>query len=224
MTRTEIKHHLTDALLMAYSAGTLPEAFSLVVATHVSLCDECRARLAEFDTVGGEVMEGVEGADLSDDCFEATLAMIAANHDERPRGKAAARPVIARDEALFPKPLRDWVGGDVDSVKWRAIGGGVKQAVIRTKGRENAYLLRIPGGVAVPDHGHGGTELTLVLQGAFSDETARFAAGDVEVANEEFEHTPVAEPGPDCICLAATDARLRFKGIVPRLAGRIMGI
>ena len=36
----EIRHHLTDALLMSYSAGTLPEAFSLVVVTHVSLCDE----------------------------------------------------------------------------------------------------------------------------------------------------------------------------------------
>ena len=39
----EITHHLTDALLMAYSAGTLPEAFNLAVATHVSMCDACRA-------------------------------------------------------------------------------------------------------------------------------------------------------------------------------------
>ena len=29
-----IRHHLSDPLLMAYSAGQLPEAFSLVVATH----------------------------------------------------------------------------------------------------------------------------------------------------------------------------------------------
>ena len=40
-----IKHHLTDALIMAYSAGGLPEGFDLVIATHVSLCDECRARV-----------------------------------------------------------------------------------------------------------------------------------------------------------------------------------
>ena len=30
----DIRHHLNDALLMGYAAGTLPEAFDLVVATH----------------------------------------------------------------------------------------------------------------------------------------------------------------------------------------------
>ena len=42
----------------------------------------------------------------------------------------------------------------------------------------------IPAGTAVPDHGHRGTELTLVLQGAFRDETDRFGPGDVEIADE----------------------------------------
>ncbi|MEO1381328.1 MAG: transcriptional regulator, partial [Pseudomonadota bacterium] len=40
-----IKHQVSDELLMAYSAGNLPEAFSLTIATHISLCDESRARL-----------------------------------------------------------------------------------------------------------------------------------------------------------------------------------
>lgn len=47
-----ITHHLSDQLLMGYSAGTLPEAFSLAVASHIALCDDCRARLASFDAVG----------------------------------------------------------------------------------------------------------------------------------------------------------------------------
>ena len=53
---TQIKHHLTEPLLMGYAAGTLPEAFNLVVATHITMCDECRAALAEYDAVGGAVM------------------------------------------------------------------------------------------------------------------------------------------------------------------------
>ena len=65
MNRTMIKHHLTDALLMGYSAGTLPEAFNLVVATHISMCDTCRAALAEFDAVGGEVMNGIKIPNLN---------------------------------------------------------------------------------------------------------------------------------------------------------------
>ncbi|MEQ8255670.1 MAG: transcriptional regulator, partial [Roseovarius confluentis] len=31
-------------------------------------------------------------------------------------------------------------------------------------------------------------------------------------------HTPVAEVGADCICLAVTDAPLRFRGFIPRIA------
>ena len=72
------------------------------------------------------------------------------------------------------------------------------------------------------DHGHRGTELTLVLKGVFADEEDRFAAGDVEVANEDLTHTPIAEPGEDCICPAATDAPLEFKGIIPRIAQKFI--
>ncbi len=58
----------------------------------------------------------------------------------------------------------------------------------------------------------------MVLQGAFADEVDRFARGDVEVGTEHLTHTPIADAGEDCICLAATDAPLRFKGLLPRLA------
>jgi putative transcriptional regulator len=69
----------------------------------------------------------------------------------------------------------------------------------------------------VPDHGHNGIEMTLVLQGSFADETGTFGVGDLEVADEELEHTPVAGEGLPCICLAATDAPLRFRTLMPRL-------
>jgi putative transcriptional regulator len=78
-------------------------------------------------------------------------------------------------------------------------------------------LLYIPAGQSVPDHGHRGLELTLVLQGAFRDQTNRFGPGDLEIATEADQHTPIAEAGADCICLAATDAPLRFSGLIPRL-------
>jgi len=94
----------------------------------------------------------------------------------------------------------------------------VKQAILPTSRDATARLLFIPAGSAVPDHGHHGTELTLVLKGAFADEVDHFGPGDIEVANEDLDHTPIADIGEDCICLAATDAPLKFKGLVPRLA------
>ena len=217
-TMKQIKHHLTEPLLMGYAAGTLPEAFNLVVATHITMCDDCRAALAEYDAVGGEVMLDSDPVTLAEDALAATMAKI-----ESGFGVPKPAPVRARN-SVFPGPLQDYVSGDIDSLKWRKVGGGVSQLVLKTSDDASVRLLRIPAGTAVPDHGHRGTELTLVLQGAFTDEHDRFGAGDVEVANEDMHHTPIAEAGMDCICLAATDAPLRFNGIVPRLAQRFIGI
>lgn len=206
----DIKHHLTDALLMAYSAGSLPEAFNLVVATHISMCDECRARMYEFDAVGGAVVEDETPAGLSDGSFAATLSLIAKGTLQSAKAE--------RVDGVLPAPLHEYIGGDLDAVKWRKVGGGVRQAILKTDRSASVRLLHIPAGMAIPDHGHRGTELTLVLQGAFHDEDDRFGAGDIEVATEDLDHQPVAEKGMDCICLAATDAPLRFNSWIPRIA------
>ncbi len=214
----QIKHHLTEPLLMGYAAGTLPEAFNLVVATHISMCDNCRAALAEYEAVGGEVMVDVDPIDVAEDALAATMAMIES-------GTLTEKPAPARvKNSIFPGPLQDYVKGDLDSLKWRKVGGGVSQMILPTSKDASVRLLRIPAGTAVPDHGHRGTELTLVLQGAFVDDEDRFAAGDVEVANEDLQHTPVAEEGMDCICLAATDAPLKFSGLLPRIAQKFVRI
>lgn len=206
-----IRHHLNDALLMGYSAGQLPEAFNLIVATHISMCDECRARLASFDAVGGALLEKAPepAIDMGAGSLEQVMARIRQAQPERTAPKPRA--------GVFPAPLREYVGGDLAEVRWRAVGGGVRQAILPTAHDASARLLYIPAGMAVPDHGHRGTELTLVLQGAFSDAVDRFGPGDIEIADEDLEHTPIAEPGADCICLAVTDAPLRFNSFIPRL-------
>jgi putative transcriptional regulator len=206
-----IRHHLSDQLLMGYSAGQLPEAFNLIVATHVSMCDDCRARLAALDAVGGALIEDIEEVAMGEAALAATLSRL----DMLPQ---ATRSVPLRPAGILPAPLADYVGGDVDTVRWRKIAGGVKQAILPTSADATARLLYIPAGMAMPDHGHKGTELTLVLQGAFADENDRFGRGDVEIADQAVQHTPVALAGEDCICLAVTDAPLRFRGMIPRLA------
>ncbi len=208
-----IQHHLNNDLLMAYAVGELPEALNLVIATHVSLCDECRARLESYDALGGAVVEHGYAA-VADGSLDACLARISGLGQEQPR-KAMSR----QTKSVFPAPLMDYVGGGLETVKWRPIGMGAKQVILRTADTDaSVRLLYIPGGAAMPDHGHNGLELTLVLQGAFRDEGQRFARGDIEVADASVEHTPVAEEGSVCICLAATQGKLKFNSLLPRLA------
>ncbi len=211
MSDSNIKHHVSDALLMAYSAGTLPEAFSLTVATHISMCDECRARLGALDCIGGVIVERCDAQEMPEDSLSKTMALIR-------KGRRDEAPHARRGSVNMPVPLQDYIGGGLESVRWRSVGMGVKQAVLPTSPDATARLLYIPAGAAVPDHGHRGTELTLVLQGAFRDAVAHFGPGDLEIADEDLDHTPVADIGEDCICLAATDAPLRFRSMLPRMA------
>lgn len=215
-----IKHHLTENLLMGYAAGTLPEAFNLIVASHISMCDSCRAALETYEALGGAVLED-RGVAMAEDGLAACLARLDDSAE-------VAEPVAPRPApqtiGTLPAPLRDYVGGDVDAIRWKPVGGGVKQAILPTSDAASARLLFIPAGAAVPDHGHRGMELTMVLQGAFADETDRFGRGDVEIADEDLEHMPVADIGEDCICLAVTDAPLRFRSLIPRILQPLLKI
>ena len=208
-TLPTIRHHLNDALLMGYAAGHLSEAFGLVVATHVTMCDDCRARLESYEALGGAVIEAEDETAVSTDALARMMARL-----EVP---VVSAPPKAPRKTSLPTPVAADVGGVLDAVKWRDVGGGVRQAILPTGPKATVRLLHIPAGQAVPDHGHRGMELTLVLRGAFRDATDRFGPGDLEIADEDLAHKPVAEAGEDCICLAATDAPLRFVGLMPRL-------
>ena len=209
MSTTTAQHPIPDHVLLAYSAGLLPEAFSLVTACHLSLCEEARAAAESFDDVGGILLEGIEPVAVGDRSLSQTLARIGTE-------ATPPEPRAVATGGLFPAPLRA-IAGDPDDVPWRPVGGGVKQALLPCAGEGSVRLLHIEPGTSVPSHGHQGMEMTLVLQGAFSDKHGRFARGDLEYRDEPESHAPMAERGEACICLAATEAPLRFDGIVPRL-------
>lgn len=203
---TAITHHTPDALLAAYAAGSLPQPYALVVAAHISLCLDCRAAYEAHQAVGGSILEASNAEDVSEGLKSSVLDLLDA--------PVVPTPTYQRS-GVYPGPVMEALKGKPP--RWKSLGMGVRQNIL-SAGREGSVrLLYIPPGQAVPDHSHNGLELTLVLQGSFSDETGRFGVGDLEVADQTLEHTPVADPGAPCICLAATDAPLRFNSFVPRL-------
>lgn len=208
-----ITHHLPESMLAAYAAGNLPRAFGLVVASHVSMCLECRSRCEAHEAAGGAILDDLAGEDLSDGLKESVLALLDAPVRTAP---------VHRRSGVYPGPVMTALKGR--NPRWKALGAGVRQSILSADETGSVRLLTIPPGQAMPDHGHHGLELTLVLHGSFSDETGTYRVGDVEYADEELEHTPIADAGEPCICLAATDAPLRFSGMVPRLLQPIFRI
>jgi putative transcriptional regulator len=220
-----VQHHISDELLLDYASGTLAEGWSIAVATHLALCPSCRNRLSFMEHAGGELLEAVEieRAPNEVDSWQAIKSKLAAEKN-KPAAKAKPR-VTSAEDAVLPEPLRSYLGTDVDGLKWRALGRGAYHIPIKTGDTESQVrLLKIPAGKPVPEHSHGGRELTLVLKGAFTDGSAVFRRGDLEEADETLTHQPVATPDEDCICLAVTDAPLKFKSLIVRLVQPVLGI
>lgn len=221
-----IRHHVSDELLMDYAGGGLEEGWSLAVATHLALCPHCRTRLRAMEATGGAMLDDIGDAvdDLADEASWKALRSRLADAPKQKPGLVAS-PAAMPEASLVPEPLRSRLGGDLDGLRWRALGLGAYHYPVRTADKAiSVRLLRIPAGKPVPEHGHNGRELTLVLRGAFSDAQDRFGPGDFEETDETVNHQPVAEAGEDCICLAVTDAPLKFRSRLVRLIQPLIGI
>ncbi|GAA3852973.1 ChrR family anti-sigma-E factor [Celeribacter arenosi] len=202
-----IHHHIPDSLLAAYVSGALPRPFGVVVAAHVSLCETCRAAMLAHEAAGGAILDSFEPIEVSSDLRERVLASL---DDE-----VAPEPAPVQADGPLPAPVVEALGGR--KPKWRSLGPGASQCILEHGAAGSVRLLKISPGYEVPDHSHNGLELTLVLQGAFRDVTGRYGRGDLEVADSDLEHTPIAEQGEACICLAASDAPLKFSSLIPRI-------
>ncbi|MBK5568797.1 ChrR family anti-sigma-E factor [Ensifer sp. 2YAB10] len=221
-----IRHHVSDELLVGYASGTLEEGWRLAVATHLALCPNCRARLTLMEDAAGELFESISPVPIEVSSFNRLKERIRAGEENRsvsPREPTKVVKVVS--PPTIPEPLRSYLGGDLAELKWKSLGRGAYHIPIELADRSTAArLLRIPAGKPVPEHSHGGRELTLVLSGSFSDGELLFARGDIEEADTSVRHQPLATPEQDCICLAVTDAPLRFSSWFMRLLQPVLRI
>ncbi|KKB08095.1 ChrR family anti-sigma-E factor [Devosia chinhatensis] len=215
-----VKHHISEELLLDYASGNLAEGWSLAVATHLAMCPPCRKRLDLVEAAAGVLVDALEPVQGPADAWDQLKSRLG----EAPApSRADTRPRRSMASSELPEPLRSYVGNLAD-IKWRNIGAGHQCMIKIDDGETQARLLKIPAGKPVPEHSHGGRELTLVLKGSFHDEVDHFGPGDLEEADGELTHQPIAGTDEDCICLAITDAPLKFRSRLVRLVQPLFGI
>ena len=219
-----ISHHPGDDLIGLYAAGSLEHGWSLAIASHLSLCPECRERLAAAEAAGGALLEALPAQAPVDAAWNALHRRLLHPAPLPPQQAATPAPAPSGAGPFLPAPLRRAVGGDLESLRWRPLGLGAYHLPIATHDGTSVRLLRIPAGRPVPEHAHRGRELTLVLCGAFADATGHYARGDLQDADTDLQHQPVADADIDCICLAVTDAPLRFRSWMVRAVQPLLGI
>ncbi len=215
-----ISHHLDDATVVALAAGTLPGALAVVAASHASTCPACRSAVRVAEGIGGGLLMYQPETAVSDLCRAATLASL----DGAGHGARSEMSAVASD---LPRPLaRLLKTSNLEEISWKMKGPGIFVHDVPMAARADGKLmmLKIAAGRSIPEHGHGGEELTLVLKGAYSDKFGRFGAGDIADLDEESEHTPVTDPVEGCICVIAIESQTKFKSFWARLAQPFVGI
>jgi putative transcriptional regulator len=201
-----------DMLLLDYASGALPEGPALAVATSLALDPAARARYRTMEAAGGVLLGDLPPAPLSDTLLAATLRRL----DQ----SAPEVPVLpdAETRRLLPAPLWRYVPDGLSSLRWTRWGGAVQEAVLPLgDSGHRAMLLRIKAGNGVLQHDHTGPEYTVVLSGGFSDETGHYGPGSLQLCDGSVTHTPVADPGQDCVCLGVLSAPIRITGLMGRL-------
>ena len=205
---------------MSCSAGSMPEAFAAVMAAHMDVCPQCREELALMENIGVVLFKNMSPSPMTREA-----PVMAARRAEADGDAAVARSskISAGD---IPAPLRSIAGDYLDYIAWKRLAPGLMhyQFPLSKTAIGDLRLIKVAPGTALPEHGHGGSELTLILRGAYSDKTGRYGVGDLADLDDNIEHQPIADAVEGCICLVASDHKIRFKSIMARLVQPFTGM
>lgn len=217
-------HHPDPERLLEYAAGSASPAMSVLIATHLALCPSCRKSVDRLERMGGAMLESLGEepglAAMSHGAFDSLLARLDEGESLQTVPKAPAFDPLPGVE--LPEPVRKTLKELGTPLQWKSRGKGIEEAAIPF-GQDDAeadkmILLRIQPGQAVLEHTHdGGEELTMVLSGGFSDSSGHYVRGDIQTADDQVVHKPIADEGEVCICLAVVEGSLRFTGTVGRV-------
>ncbi len=194
--------------------GAHDPAVVLLIETQAALRDDVRIVRDAVGLLGGDALETEAPAMLNDNAMSSVFARIDALETGAPRSRMAARAAGAAIQELLdlPDPVREYALMAAGGRGWQMAGPGLKIMDLDVGSDATVQLLRIEPGHGAPSHDHSGIEHTLVLTGAFRDESGVYAAGDLSTRNRGEVHRPIAEPGPICFALAVTEGPIQLRG------------
>jgi putative transcriptional regulator len=216
-----ITHHPDIATLLSCAAGSQPEALAAVVASHLTMCPDCAAEVGRMQEIGIALFD-----DLEPTAVASAPPTVRARADEAVSEASGASNSEHLAKGDVPPHLVPLIGTSLDAIPWKRIAPGIWHFPVRLSDAASGSLglVKVAPGRKLPEHGHRGEELTLVLEGSYRDEVGTFAAGDLADLDPDTEHMPIADAATGCICLFASERQARFKGLLTRLLQPFIGI
>lgn len=216
-----IKHHPNLNMLKSFVGGSLADSVSLIVASHVELCEHCQQQVNQltaeaantvFDTDNLEFPLGHREIDtfLSDDvefdldAIESITADLSQSVEMEPEIQkvTVAKTTFTLPKALNSVALKDWI----------SLGKISRARLDFDDESHHTSLLHIDKNGQVPCHTHKGFEITLLLEGSFEDEMGVYNKGDFIWLDGKHTHQPETKEG--CVCLTVSSDAMHFtKGV-----------
>ena len=203
--------HPNPELLVEYTSGALSIAPAISITTHLQFCDQCSQLTQSLTEIGGEFLNDSEAIPVSENLLETVLACLDEPSDFNE--SLVERPKISTDDVVqaLPNYVRQFLS---EPLAWRFLSPSLKTAAISVGEEVHELALhKIKAGGKVPEHGHRGREITVVLKGSFSDEDGVYSPGDFLVREVGEVHRPFAAQNDECICLSVLEAPIELTGI-----------
>ncbi len=219
-----LTHHLTEATLQEYSVGALSKAMETLIACHLTVCPHCRHRAQLHDAVGGVMLDRIEPATVQ--TLPQNIIERASQQAELTKTKPLEDDLSSRNTNGIPRPLARLLPAPIDQLKWRTIAPGLKQFNLTNQPRKDGAfkLISAAPGLSMSEHTHKHRELTYIVCGSYSDKFGQFNAGDISDLDDDDLHEPVVDSEIPCISLIATDAPVKFSGMMGKVIQPFIGI
>ncbi|MDN2662224.1 ChrR family anti-sigma-E factor [Psychromonas sp. 14N.309.X.WAT.B.A12] len=226
-----IKHHPKFELLQSYVNGDLPASLAIGISIHADMCTDCQHTIAQLteqvaehsfeeatvrldDLDSNSFTSYSEEAD-EEDFFESMISNITFSDDADVITEALQREVIFRDKTYqLPTAL-----SRIELGKAANIGKLSRSRLQLDEDEIHSSLLHINPGGGVPAHTHKGFELTVLLDGSFTDSRGEYNKGDFILLDGTFTHNPISQNG--CLCYTVANDALHFTQGINKLLNPI---
>lgn len=211
-----IKFHPSEQALALFARGELPSPMTVAIAAHIEFCGECQSHLEEIEqSLAQSTFSSPAPEAALDDALLAMMDDITQSQVPDSLSVQAQKSVNINGRNIrLPRAL-----SHIGLSSFMQAGKLSRARLDITEDDVRASLLYISAGGSIPEHTHTGTELTLLLDGTFSDEQGSYVPGDFILLDSEHNHTPYTENG--CLCLAVVDSPLHFNKGLSRLLNPI---
>jgi putative transcriptional regulator len=211
------QYHPDTLTINAFAAGTIDTAEGLCIASHVQQCAECKHQLNQLETVGESFFMQPSQVLIAKGAKEGALKAIRQAKQVKPA------PRTPTTSSSVPKVLYKWIPNGYDELDWQTITREISTFdLTKNKKGTKVSLLKVKAGAHMPHHRHSGKEITVILQGSFSDEDGIYSEGDYLVRETHENHSPIASKDKDCICLTLLDGPIELTGFFSKLLNPIL--